>query len=154
MLTKGLSLWVLTASTFRSNISTLQPTEGRSGQRNDQDLTRKQEGCGAVSRLTVSHGSQFQDHVEGAFNVGEIICDRKTGMFLFPKTQVDFCLMANQIVFTKRWTTWLRLGPVPPQEQERRVDSSWSCPHPVGISCGFGFLTHVPVVITAYTIQP
>lgn len=42
------------------------------------DPSRKQEKCGAERRLTISHGGQFQDHMEGAFNVGEVICDRKT----------------------------------------------------------------------------
>lgn len=51
MLTKGLFLWVLTASTFRSNVSTLQPTEGRRRQRNDQDLSRKQESVVQLAGL-------------------------------------------------------------------------------------------------------
>lgn len=30
---------------------------------------------GLVCGLTICHRGQFQDHMEGAFNVGEIICD-------------------------------------------------------------------------------
>jgi len=62
---------VLTASTFRSNMSTLQPAGGRQGE--THVTTRPRTGSWPGEWLTVSNGGQFQDSVQGTLQVGEII---------------------------------------------------------------------------------